>query len=47
MTEFEGKNWNILVYNVSTLHFSRLEGLLNSFIHSTSFVKKLKMYSFI
>ena len=35
MTEFEEKNWNMLVYNVSTLHFSRLQGLLNSFIHFT------------
>ena len=28
------------------LHFSTLEGLLNSFIHSTWFVKKLKVYNF-
>ena len=39
MTGYEEKNWNILVYNVSTLHFSRLQGLPNnknySFIHST------------
>ena len=35
MTGYEEKNWNILVYNVSTLHFSRLQGPLNSFILST------------
>ena len=46
MTRYEEKNWNILVYNVSTLHFSRLQGLILLFtLHSL--LKKLKMYNFI
>ena len=46
MTGYEEKHWNILVYNVSTLHFSRLQGLLLS-ITLHSLLKKLKMYNFI
>ena len=44
MTGYEEKNGNILVYNVRTLHFSRLQVFLILLFTQHSLLKKLKMY---